>query len=84
MEELIKIKEENGRRAVSARELHRFLESKQEFANWIRNRIEKYGFVENQDYEVFDKFIKNPNGGPSAHRICYISRHGKGTFNDRE
>lgn len=71
MEELIKIKEENGRRAVSARELHRFLESKQEFANWIRNRIEKYGFVENQDYEVFDKFIKKPNGAVRSSNMLY-------------
>ena len=63
MKELIKITEQNGKRAVSARELHRFLESKQEFATWIKNRIEKYGFVENQDFEVFDNFIKNPNGG---------------------
>jgi len=23
----------------------------------------EYGFIENQDFEVFDKFIKNPNGG---------------------
>jgi phage antirepressor protein len=63
MKELIKITEQNGKRAVSARELHLFLESKQEFANWIKNRIDKYGFIENQDYEVFDNFIKNPNGG---------------------
>lgn len=61
--ELIKITEQNGKKAVSARELHTFLESKQEFANWIKNRIEKYGFIENQDFEVFDNFIKNPNGG---------------------
>lgn len=63
MQELIKITEQNGKRAVSARDLHLFLESKQEFANWIKNRIDKYGFIENQDYEVFDNFIKNPNGG---------------------
>lgn len=61
--ELIKITEQNGKKAVSARELHAFLESKQEFANWIKNRIEKYGFIENQDFEVFDNFIKNSNGG---------------------
>ena len=63
MNELIKITEQNGKKAVSARELHTFLESKQEFASWIKNRIEKYGFIENQDYEVFDNFIKNPSGG---------------------
>ena len=35
---------------VNARELHAFIESKQQFATWIKNRIEKYGFVENQDF----------------------------------
>lgn len=63
MTELIKITENNGNKAVSARELHVFLESKQEFANWIKSRIDKYGLIENQDFEVFDNFIKNPDGG---------------------
>ena len=35
---------------INARELHQFVESKQEFANWIKNRIAKYGFIENDDY----------------------------------
>ena len=49
--ELIKIETtSDGKRAVSARELHKFLGSKQDFSNWIKNRIEKYDFVENQDY----------------------------------
>lgn len=60
---LIPINESNGNKAVSARDLHAFLESKQEFANWIKNRIEKYDLVENVDYVVFDKSVKNPNGG---------------------
>lgn len=63
MEEIIKITEYNGKRAVNARELHRFLESKYQFANWIQERITKYGFVENQDYEVFKENLKNSNGG---------------------
>lgn len=63
MEEIIKITEHNGKRAVNARELHQFLESKYQFANWIQERITKYGFVENQDYEVFKENLKNPNGG---------------------
>lgn len=63
MKELIKITEYKGQQVVSARELHRFLESKQDFSNWIRNRISKYGFTENQDFEVFNKIIENPNGG---------------------
>lgn len=63
MEEIIKITEKDGKKAVNARELHAFLGSKQEFANWIKSRIDKYGFVENQDFEVFDNFVKNPEGG---------------------
>jgi len=63
MNELIKIEENNGKKAVSARELHAFLESKQEFSNWVKGRIDKYGFVENVDFEVFDNFVKNPSGG---------------------
>lgn len=38
--------------AVSARELHKFLQSKQEFATWIKNRIEKYGFLEEKDFLI--------------------------------
>lgn len=34
----------------NARDLHQFLQSDQEFANWIKNRISDYGFIENEDY----------------------------------
>ncbi|MDR2813772.1 MAG: antA/AntB antirepressor family protein [Prevotellaceae bacterium] len=63
MKELIPISEHNGQKAVSARLLHAFLESKQDFSTWIKNRIEKYGFIENQDFEVFHKLMENPSGG---------------------
>ncbi|WP_172919582.1 antA/AntB antirepressor family protein [Capnocytophaga canis] len=74
MEGLIKITEQKGQKVVSARELHKFIDSKQEFANWIKNRIEKYGFEEGADYEILhfdylgnllnirpDKFIRSEN-----------------------
>ena len=57
---------------VSARELHAFLESKQDFSTWIKNRIEKYEFVENQDFVVFHKKMENPNGGRPSHEY-YVS-----------
>jgi phage anti-repressor protein len=50
MNELIPISEHNGKKAVSARSLHAFLESKRQFADWIKDRIKKYDLVENQDY----------------------------------
>ena len=48
---------------VSARELHEFLGNGDMFANWIKHRVEKYGFVENQDFVSFLVSTKKPNGG---------------------
>lgn len=61
--ELITIHEQNGKQAVSARELHSYLQSKQQFADWIKSRIEKYSFAINEDFEVIHNFMNNPNGG---------------------
>lgn len=36
--------------AVNARDLHAFLEVGRDFSNWIKSRIEDYGFVEEEDY----------------------------------
>lgn len=38
---------------VSARLLHEFLESGEEFAHWIKQRIEQFGFSENQDFVTY-------------------------------
>lgn len=35
-----------------ARKLHEFLQIQSKFADWIKNRINEYGFVENQDFLV--------------------------------
>ena len=32
--------------------MHKFLESKQDFSTWIKARIRKYGFIENEDFIV--------------------------------
>ena len=45
--ELIKVEERDGKQAINARELHQKLGCKYQFANWIQERINKYGFVEN-------------------------------------
>ena len=59
MNELISLTQSaiNGelQQTVNARELHAFLESKQDFSTWIKNRIEKYDFVENQDFVQLHK-----------------------------
>lgn len=40
---------------VNARELHEFLENKDHFATWIKDRIEQFNFVENQDFVTFSE-----------------------------
>ena len=74
---------------VNARELHEFLEVGKDFSNWIKDRIEKYGFVENVDYVRFSpNLAKTPYGGrPSveyhislsmAKELCMVERNEKG------
>lgn len=71
MNELIKVEiNENSEQIVSARNLYDFLEVKSRFNDWINNRIEKYGFLEDIDYtkilvqrissvaEQYDYFLK--------------------------
>ncbi|MCO7332655.1 antA/AntB antirepressor family protein [Riemerella anatipestifer] len=66
MNELIKITEQNGKQAVSARELHSFLEIKDKFADWIKRMFE-YGFIENIDYQILSDFSeKIGRGRPSV------------------
>lgn len=41
--------------AVNARELHAFLQNKDHFATWIKDRIAQYDFQENQDFVTFSE-----------------------------
>lgn len=52
MDKLINIWQTKEGRAVSARELHEALGVGKFFANWIKDRITEYEFVENVDYQV--------------------------------
>jgi len=45
------------KRFVNARELHKWLKSKRQFADWIKDRIEKYDFIENVDYFAVHKIV---------------------------
>ena len=59
--------DEENEHFVNARELHAFLESKQEFANWVKNRIEAYGFIEGEDYVCLTNLSsKERRGGHNA------------------
>lgn len=63
---LIPINESNCKQAVNARDLHAFLESKQDFSTWIKNRIDKYDLVENVDYVAAPQIYGTANGGHST------------------
>jgi phage anti-repressor protein len=88
IKELIRVTEKDNRQVVSARELHIFLESNQDFSTWIKDRIERYDFIENDDYWVFHKIIENPTGGrprieyiltiECAKELCMVENNEKG------
>lgn len=46
---------------VNARDLHEFLESKQDFSTWMKKRISDYGFVENKDFIRLHKKMEANN-----------------------
>ena len=88
MNELIKVDYSGTTPAVSARELHEFLEVETPYHKWFPRMCE-YGFTENEDYAVTDIFVHNPAGGPQsmkdaalsidmAKEICMIQRNEKG------
>ena len=68
--ELIKIEERNGLQFVNARELHSNIESGRHFSDWIKTRIEKYGFIEGKDFERVSQ--KNDTLGGSQVCIDYL------------
>lgn len=39
-------------KTVDGREVHRYLGAKRDYTTWMKDRIAKYGFVENVDYVV--------------------------------
>lgn len=70
---------------VNARELYAFLEVKSEFRNWMKNRIEDFDFVENQDFVTVGKNL--PSGGRQndyhltidmAKELSMVERNDKG------
>jgi len=64
---------------VDARLLHKILEVKRDFSTWIKGKISKYGFIENQDYRVFAKSGENLLGKSSI--ISHSPNRGNGDFN---
>ncbi len=68
---------EDGEKFVDARELHEKLVSKQEFANWIKRRIDNFGFAENEDFFSFDTIIKRETGATKRKDYMFTLDTGK-------
>ena len=70
---------------VNARELHEQLQVTSNFRDWIKNRIKKYGFIENQDFVAIAKNLAN--GGRTieyfitidmAKELCMVENNEQG------
>ena len=58
--QLIKVrKTKEGQQVVSARELWQFLNVGRHFNSWIKGRIEKYDFIENEDFIIVSLITQN-------------------------
>lgn len=57
---------------VDARDIWAFVESKSQFTDWIKYRIEQYGFKENDDYIIFSE-ISEKRGRPAIRYIVTIN-----------
>ena len=64
---------------VNARELHIFLESRQDFSTWIKKRLEKLRLQENKDFCTAPQTYGTANGGNSTrleyHVTLDIAKH---------
>lgn len=78
---------ENKEQLVNARELHEFLEIGKDFSTWIKDRIVKYGFVEDEDYSTILGKTSKLGGRPttdyvltldSAKEIAMVENNQKG------
>ncbi len=80
--EIIKIYQGN---VVSARELHTFLHIKSKFADWIKNRINKYHFEEGTDYsKILEQLVRGQKQYDylltlsMAKELCMVENNEKG------
>ena len=80
----------NPTETVSAKRLHEFLGVGRDFSNWIKARIDQYGFAENEDYVLVRQNGRTKGRGGAtrvanyfvtldmAKELCMVERNEKG------
>lgn len=67
----VKIISKEGVSSVDARDLHRHLGVKSKFADWIKNRINDYDFVEGEDFSIYTQSKEGNNAVSSEYSISF-------------
>jgi phage anti-repressor protein len=62
--------DKEARTVVNAREMHDFVESGQDFSDWIKSRVEKYKFLEGEDFSII--LWKSTGGRPAKEYLLSI------------
>ncbi len=86
---MIKVYEtDQGEKVVNARELHEGLENKRQFSDWVKQRLDEVGAVENSDYTLISQNCETSTGGtvrkeyivklPTAKEMAMLERNEKG------
>jgi len=70
-------KTQGGVNCVNARELHKVLKVGKMFTHWIEDRIEKYGFVEGEDYEILLAKNGKQNNSLEMNELGVFPKKGK-------
>lgn len=72
--ELIPLQDNNGQKAVNARDLHSFLQVSKDYSTWIKKQVERCDLTELVDYQVFTQKGENLSGGrPSVEYILSLN-----------
>ena len=67
------------------RELHEKLENKRKFSDWIKQRINHYVFIENENFIRFHKIVKSDkNGFGNKTTIKYYHWYGQRIVHGRK
>ena len=73
VEDVIHVRDDGTTQAISGRELHAFLDSRQDFSTWVKDRITRYDFILGVDYDVIhENMAKGSIGRPTIEYVFTV------------